>query len=45
MVTRFGSMVDVAMVSDGKAAVGMVVQQRLGRYDVYFCDVGFTVSS
>ena len=45
MAPRFGSMADVAVESDGKAAVGRVVQRRLGRYDVNFCDVGFTVSS
>ena len=38
-------MADVAMESDGKAAVGKVVQRRLGRYDVSFCDVGFSDSS
>ena len=45
MAPRFGSMADVAMESDGKAAVGRVVQRRLGRYDVSFCDVGFSDSS
>ena len=42
---RFGSMADVAMESEGKAAGGRVVQRRLGRYDVNFCDVGFSDSS
>ena len=36
-------MADIAMESDGKAAVGSVVQRRLGRYDVNFCDVGFPI--
>jgi len=44
-VPRFGSMADVAMESDGKAAVGRVVQRRLGRYKVNVCDVGFSNSS
>jgi len=42
---QFGSMADVAMESDGKAAGGRVVQQWLGRYDVSFCDVEFSGSS
>jgi len=38
-------MADVAMESDGKAAVGRVVQRRLGIYNVNFCDVGYSDSS